>query len=248
MGVKDHLKDGTGHILSVGLDLDYLHVDGADQEASLNTQKNAGNTRIQEVRAAAPDHGRTITGRGCATLSPRLSYSSSSSCSNLSEESAVSDSDEEHLQNGLGSECLKELSSVCQRVRQELDLQNNSPGVPPQEETSALTDPTTVCRTKVDFALKLGYSEELVLLVLRKLGPDALINDILSELIKLGTKTDSECQRGSNPSQFSFSLTPSSSSSSLDSFTHRLLCPSQLQQDKENFRPIVVDGSNVAMR
>lgn len=244
MGVKDHLKDGTGHILSLGLDLDYLQVDGAGQQASLNTRKGAGNTGAREPRAAALDHRRSTTGSGCASLSPHLSSSSSSCCSNFSEESAVSDSDEEHLP---GSEPLKEPSSVRQGVGQDLDLQNTSPGIPPQEESLTLADTATVCRTKVDFALKLGYSEELVLLVLRKLGPHALINDILGELVKLGTKTDSEHQGASNPSQFSFSsLTSSSSSSSLDSC--HLLCPAQLQQDKENLRPVVVDGSNVAMR
>lgn len=245
MGMKNHLKDGTGHILSLGLDLDYLHVDGADQQASLNTRKGDGNT--QEARAAAPDHSRSLAGSGCTSLSSDSSSSSSSSCSNFSEESAVSDSDEEHLQNDPGSEPLKEPSSVRQRVGQDLALQNTSPGVPPKEETLTLTDIATVCRTKVDFALKLGYSEELVLLVLRKLGPHALINDILGELVKLGAKTDLEHQGASNASHFSFSsLTSSSSSSSLDSC--HLLCPSQLQQDKENLRPVVVDGSNVAMR
>lgn len=243
MGMKNHLKDGTGHILSLGLDLDYLHVDGADQQASLNTRKGAGNT--QEARAAAPDHSRSLAESGCTSLSSHSS--SSSSCSNFSEESVVSDSDEEHLQNDPGSEPLKEPSSVRQRVGQDLALQNTSPGVPPHGETLTLADIATVCRTKVDFALKLGYSEELVLLVLRKLGPHALINDILGELVKLGAKTDSEHQGASNPSHFSISsLTSSSSSSSLDSY--HLLCPSQLQQDKENLRPVVVDGSNVAMR
>lgn len=246
MGVKDHLKDGTGHLLSLGLDLDYLHMDGADQQASHNLGKGAGSTRVCEARAAA-DHSRSVNGSGCTSLSPHLSYSSSSSCSNLSEEGVISDSDEEHLQSGQSSEPLEEPSSVCQGVGQDLDQQNNSLGVPSQGETSALTDPATVCRNKVDFALKLGYSEELVLLVLKKLGPGALINDILGELVKLGTKTDSEHQGGSSPFQFSgSSLTSSSSSSSLDSC--HLLCPSHLQQDKENLRPVVLDGSNVAMR
>lgn len=243
MGVKDHLKDGTGHILSLGLDLDYLHVDGADQQPKHNTGKFAGNLRVCKARATAPDHSRSVNGSSCTSLSPHLSCSNSSSFSNLSEESVIFDSDEEHLQNGQGSEPLKEPSSVCQ----DLDVPNSSLGVPSQKETSVLPDPATACRTKVDFALKLGYSEELVLLVLKKLGPDALINDILGELVKLGTKTDSEHQGGLNQSQFSLpSLTSSSSSCSLDSCS--LIFPSQLQQEKENLRPVVLDGSNVAMR
>uniref|UniRef100_A0A673ANR8 C3H1-type domain-containing protein n=1 Tax=Sphaeramia orbicularis TaxID=375764 RepID=A0A673ANR8_9TELE len=109
----------------------------------------------------------------------------------------------------------------------------------------------------VEFALKLGYSEELVLLVLRKLGPDALINDILGELVKLGTKTEMEQQGGggggdlavaqSPSSSMSPSLACSSSSSTSSLDTYRLLCPSQLLDNKENLRPVVVDGSNVAM-
>lgn len=269
MGVKDHLEDGTGHILSLGLDLDYLHVDGAERQAGLNTVTGAGNIRVLQVRAAAPSNSSNSTGSSSTSFSTHSSYSSSSSCSNFSEESAVSDSDDERLHNGSGSESQnpqqdqtphlhhQESSSVCQTVR--LDLaRNKSPGDPPQQETSTLTDPVTDYRTKVEFALKLGYSEELVVLVLRKLGPDALINDILGELVKLGTKTEMEQQGGLTASQFassslssslacsSSSSSSSSSNSSLDSF--RLLCPSQLLEDKENLRPVVVDGSNVAMR
>uniref|UniRef100_A0A3Q4H6Z1 Probable ribonuclease ZC3H12C-like n=1 Tax=Neolamprologus brichardi TaxID=32507 RepID=A0A3Q4H6Z1_NEOBR len=96
-----------------------------------------------------------------------------------------------------------------------------------------------------EFALKLGYPEELVLLVLRKLGPDALINDILGELVKLGTKIEMDQQGGQAVSQSPSSSLSSTSNSSLDS--SRLLCPSHLLQDKENLRPVVVDGSNVAM-
>uniref|UniRef100_A0A3B4UHH4 Probable ribonuclease ZC3H12C n=1 Tax=Seriola dumerili TaxID=41447 RepID=A0A3B4UHH4_SERDU len=96
------------------------------------------------------------------------------------------------------------------------------------------------CRTKVEFALKLGYPEELVLLVLKKLGAGALINDVLGELVKLGTKTEMEQQGGPTVSQSpSTSLTCSSSSSS-SSFNSSL-------DSCQNLRPVVVDGSNVAM-
>ncbi|TNN35576.1 putative ribonuclease ZC3H12C [Liparis tanakae] len=178
MGVKDHLEDGTGHILSLGLDLDYLHVAGAERQAGLST-----------------------TAR--------------------------------------------------------LDLApNRPPGDPPQP------DPLTDYRSKVEFALKLGYPEALVLLVLVKLGPDALINDVLGELVKLGTKTEMEQQGGPAVSQspssslassFSSSFSSFSSSSSSSSFSSssldscRLLCPAQLLEDKDNLRPVVLDGSNVAM-
>ncbi|KAM7406889.1 hypothetical protein PAMA_002875 [Pampus argenteus] len=261
MGLRDHLEDGTGHILSLGLDLDYLHVEGAERQASLSAAAGAGNIVALQVEAGTLSNSSNSISSSSTSCSTHSSYSSSSSCSNFSEESAVSDSEDERLQNGCGSQILhKDQPSFCQPVR--LDLApNRSPGDPPQPETSPPADPVTDCRTKVDFALKLGYSEELVLLVLRKLGPDALINDILGELVKLGTKTEMEQQRGgggggSTVSQFpssslslacssSSSSSSSSSTSSLDSC--RLLCPSQLLEDKENLRPVVVDGSNVAM-
>lgn len=262
MGVKGHLEDGTGHILSLGLDLDYLHVEGAERQGGLSSGSGAGNIGVLQVRAGAPNNSSNSIGSSNTSFSTHSSYSSSSSCSNFSEESAVSDSDDERLHIGSQNPHQDQPpqthhqgpSSVCQTVRLDLS-QNRSPGELPQPETSSPADPVTDYRTKVEFALKLGYSEELVLLVLRKLGPDALINDILGELVKLGTKTEMEQQGGSTVSQFTSSSlssslasssTASSSNSSLDSC--RLLCPSQLLEDKENLRPVVVDGSNVAMR
>uniref|UniRef100_A0A3B3IQ01 C3H1-type domain-containing protein n=1 Tax=Oryzias latipes TaxID=8090 RepID=A0A3B3IQ01_ORYLA len=108
---------------------------------------------------------------------------------------------------------------------------------------------TNYC-TKVEFALKLGYTEDLVLLVLKKLGPDALINDILGELVKLGTKTELQLLGGSVSHSLSSSsstslASSSSSNSSLDSC--RLVSLPPMMEDKDNLRPVVVDGSNVAM-
>ncbi|XP_042350337.1 probable ribonuclease ZC3H12C [Plectropomus leopardus] len=253
MGVKDHLEDGTGHILSLGLDLDYLHVEGAERQVGLSTGTGAGNTGVLQVGAGAPSNSNNSI--GSSTSFSTNSSCSSSSCSNFS------DSDDERLQSGSASESQnlqqdhlrhQESSSVLQTVR--LDLApNQSAGDPPKSEISPPSDPVTDYRAKVEFALKLGYSEELVLLVLRKLGPVALINDVLGELVKLGTKIEVEQQGGSTVSQSPSSLSSSlacssslsSSNSSLDSC--RLLCPSQLLEDKENLRPVVVDGSNVAM-
>jgi len=255
MGVKDHLEDGTGHILSLGLDLDYLHVAGAERQAGLSTVTGAGGL---EVKAGASS--TSSASLGCSSTSSSFSSSSSTSSSFSSSSSCnnFSDNDDERLHNGSGSESQnpheaslqhQESSSVLQTVR--LDLApSRSPGDPPQP------DPLTDYRSKVEFALKLGYPEALMPLVLVKLGPDALINDVLGELVKLGTKTEMEQQGGPAVSQSpssslassfsSFSSSSSSSSSSLDSC--RLLCPAQLLEDKDNLRPVVLDGSNVAMR
>lgn len=146
------------------------------------------------------------------------SNSHSSSCSNVFEE--ISDSEDERAHS---------VYTALQKLTEPL----KTSGDPSKLKSSPGTD----CRSKVDFALKLGYSEELVLLVLRKLGPDSLINDVLGELVKLGTKPDLQAQGGGS----STTISSTSPTSSFDS------C-SQWAEDKENLRPVVVDGSNVAMR
>lgn len=258
MGLKDHLEDGTGHILSLGLDLDYLHVDGALQKAG---PSHAASPGVLQVRGSAPNKSSGSIGGSSTSLSTRSYYSSSSSCSNFSEESAISDSEDERLQAAPGSESKKPLqdrpqqhwgesSSDSQVAR--LDLESTlQPGGSQQTNRSPPADRITNYCTKVEFALKLGYTEDLVLLVLKKLGPDALINDILGELVKLGTKTELQLVGGSVShslaSSSSTSLASSSSSnSSLDSC--RLVSLPPMMEDKDNLRPVVVDGSNVAMR
>ena len=96
-------------------------------------------------------------------------------------------------------------------------------------------------QTKLEFALKLGYSEEQVQLVLNKLGTDALINDILGELVKLGNKSEAE----QTVSTLNIIMRETSSLES-----QRSESPMQeiITDDGENLRPIVIDGSNVVMR
>ncbi|CAL8240483.1 unnamed protein product [Merluccius merluccius] len=272
MGLKNHLDDGTGHTLSLGLDLDYLHVESTERQASLSTGAGSG-------RHEAPQAGEEAVKLGADTRGPSSSGSSdsdsghsstasSSICSSWSEESAVSDSEDELAHNGYGlasppkpqnpdpdpgpsttqtpEQYLAPGPSTTQTPEQYPAPGPSTTRTPEQYPATGPTqtpppgDPGPPQRSKVDFALKLGYSEDLVLLVLRKLGPQALINDILGELVKLGPKIDTEpasCE-GSSGSLFS-SSSLSSSTSSLDS--------SQQPEDKENLRPVVLDGSNVAM-
>lgn len=77
---------------------------------------------------------------------------------------------------------------------------------------------------RVEFALKLGYTEHLVQAALEKLGPDPDQNELLAELIKLGANYS---QKLTQPPE----ETDGSSKTDLTS----------------NLRPIVIDGSNVAM-
>ncbi|CAL8267262.1 unnamed protein product [Lota lota] len=277
MGLKNHLDDGTGRTLSLGLDLDYLHVESIEHQASLSTGAGSGQQKAPQAGEEAVKLGadsqdpRSSSGRSSDSDSGNSSYSSSSSasstslisdgsssnCSNWSEESAVSDSEDELAHNGSGPESPKLQNPDPDRgpCTTKTPEQYQDPG--PTQTCKQLPDPgpTQIAppgdpglpqRSKVDFALKLGYSEDLVLQVLGKLGPQALINDILGELVKLGPQIDMEpaSSVGSSGSLFSSPLL-FSSTSSLDSF--RTSCSFKQPDDKENLRPVVLDGSNVAM-
>ena len=85
--------------------------------------------------------------------------------------------------------------------------------------------------TKVEFACKLGYTEEHVQRALRKLGAHPGNNDFLEELIRVGkdAKAAGEVEE-------------------LDERTARLRISREPREEPSNLRHIVLDGSNVAMR
>lgn len=99
-------------------------------------------------------------------------------------------------------------------------------------------------QTKMEFALKLGYSGEQVETVLNKLGSAALINDLLAELVRLGNKVEPEIQPCSS----------TATSISRPPCVKETVSPEVSMEDDsssdifDNLRPIVIDGSNVAMR
>lgn len=100
---------------------------------------------------------------------------------------------------------------------------------------------------KVEFALKLGYTENQLATVINKLGHEASQNEILSELIKLGkcgvpdeeSRHDQDCE----PASTEGNARPAPLSPH-----HR--SPDTIGRELElvdKFRPVVIDGSNVAM-
>lgn len=116
---------------------------------------------------------------------------------------------------------------------------------------------------KVEQALRLGYTEKHVTKVLARLGPECSLNDMLSELIKLGA-LDSDPLSGQSLSpepdvtvaydivdfgphkghKYSTVNLGTGDSSSADASRSIPADPS----DSSNLRDIIIDGSNVAMR
>lgn len=78
--------------------------------------------------------------------------------------------------------------------------------------------------TRVEFAVKLGYTEKLVQSALQKVGPSPSNNELLAELIKLGAQTSRVPETSVN------------------------CCNETATHTTSHLRPIVIDGSNVAMR
>ncbi|OCT92142.1 ribonuclease ZC3H12A [Xenopus laevis] len=93
---------------------------------------------------------------------------------------------------------------------------------------------------KVDFFRKLGYSSDEIQAVLHNLGVQADTNSVLGELVKHGANPERETIPDESSETFLASrgvlgsrCTPS--------------VPSSEDNDGNNLRPIVIDGSNVAM-
>lgn len=95
--------------------------------------------------------------------------------------------------------------------------------------------------TRVEFALKLGYTENQVQVALQKLGPEPSQNELLAELIKLGAASSTSLLY-SPPSKDRMDDDPMAV---IDHFDSGLLAD---VDDPSNLRHIVIDGSNVAMR
>lgn len=92
---------------------------------------------------------------------------------------------------------------------------------------------------RVERFLKLGYSHNDILRVLDSLHHDAQTNDILEELIKTcHTRPSSNKSLTNSPKLVPRGCNPSASQSR----------PGSERELASAFRPVVIDGSNVAMR
>lgn len=243
------MEPAAGHIL---LDLEYLHLAGADRHAGGSDEPPAmeeqGETSGSGVTAASPppdvaeEHVRSDAESELASSSGVILHEEGH------EGSAPGKAAHQPLCRtqcvDLGTEGPPELSPEAKQ-------DNPAAPEPPPPSEPAAGDGRKEYQAKLDFALKLGYSEETVRQVLSKLGPETLINDILGELVKLGNKPDSEQPARTLASTSSSSSSSSSScgcSDALDAQRSNSPCPSDPLGDQDNLRPIVVDGSNVAMR
>lgn len=227
MGLKDHL----GH------DLGHLCVESTDPHFSTSVPWSMVEKPTMD-RVNSRKEGKEV--------------SEENASSGDSEESTNSDHESEQLSSISVEPCLltKTHRRLCRspclepHVLKGSEISQDLKPEEPQTASKEVKKHPDVVReyqTKLEFALKLGYSEEQVQLVLNKLGTDALINDILGELVKLGNKNEAE-QTVSTVNSIM------REASSLES--QRSDSPMQeiVSDDGENLRPIVIDGSNVAMR
>ncbi|XP_053149694.1 probable ribonuclease ZC3H12D [Hemicordylus capensis] len=96
-------------------------------------------------------------------------------------------------------------------------------------------------QSKLEFFHKLGYDKEEVCKVLEKLGEEASDNDLLQELIQMGSRPQ-EPENWTQP--FLPQPVAHRSSKSLPFFQQSI---EDSNDPSSNLRPIVIDGSNVAM-
>ncbi|XP_021567278.1 probable ribonuclease ZC3H12C [Carlito syrichta] len=226
MGLKDHL----GH------DLGHLYVESTDPQLSAAVPWSTGEKPTMDTVNAGKDEKQ---------------LSEENASSGDSEESTNSDHESEQLSSISVDPCLltKTHRQLCRSpclephiLKRNEILQDFKPEES-QTTTKEVKKPPDVVReyqTKLEFALKLGYSEEQVQLVLNKLGTDALINDILGELVKLGNKSEAD-QTVSTINNIM------RETSSLESQRSESPMQEIVTDDGENLRPVVIDGSNVAM-
>ncbi|XP_009478062.1 putative ribonuclease ZC3H12D [Pelecanus crispus] len=116
----------------------------------------------------------------------------------------------------------------------------SSKPVPPRSREVS-TAGVEVHQSKLDFFCKLGYGKQDICKVLENLGQEALEDDVLKELIRMGSKPQA-LESQAQPSLLKLVARGSRSASPRSKW---------LGEDEgdssDHLRPIVIDGSNVAM-
>lgn len=128
----------------------------------------------------------------------------------------------------------------------ELEDSLSCQGTPrPAQEPTAEEASAAELQMKVDFFRKLGYSSTEIHSVLQKLGVQADTNTVLGELVKHGSAAEPECQASPDPGH-QLPLVPRGGGTP----KAPTLEPPSPEENKEgsDLRPVVIDGSNVAMR
>lgn len=115
----------------------------------------------------------------------------------------------------------------------------------PAREPTLEEESASELQMKVDFFRKLGYSSSEIHSVLQKLGVQADTNTVLGELVKHSAAPERQRQASPDPSP-QLPLVPRGGGTP----KAPSLEPSLPEEDKEDsdLRPVVIDGSNVAMR
>jgi ribonuclease ZC3H12 len=130
--------------------------------------------------------------------------------------------------------------TISDTLGQEFDEYVTTSPLPQQTLLDVIiNDPNYTSR--VEFALKLGYTETQVQIALMKLGPNAGQNELLAELIKLGAG-------GNNTITVFSGLGKTLVSSFINDNSNGDQILFGHNNDSPNLRPIVIDGSNVAIR
>ncbi|XP_053679439.1 probable ribonuclease ZC3H12C [Anopheles nili] len=126
-----------------------------------------------------------------------------------------------------------------------------SPTAAVSPTTTSVPEHSPGYQQRVEFALKLGYTEKLVQAALQRLGPNPAQNELLAELIKLGSQPGAKCG-----SEFTADCHAHHGigeagghglGTELPTSVSGLGIPSSSSACEESLRPIVIDGSNVAM-
>ncbi|KAL6259990.1 hypothetical protein P5V15_009898 [Pogonomyrmex californicus] len=100
---------------------------------------------------------------------------------------------------------------------------------------------------RVEFALKLGYTEKLVQAALQKLGPDPGQNELLAELIKLGATCFPRFTDGPDEADSLLDIDVGTDEGGSILSTTATNTAATNAISSMDLRPVVIDGSNVAM-